>query len=155
MARWAALWAVNPRTGALPMGRARKHREGQYAPLPYALLKSDAWRSLSGAAVRVFLELHTRYNGSNNGNVRLSFAEAGRALGIGKATVQRAYDELIDKGLLRLESEGNWYHRKAHEWRLTTKPVQKIKGQEPASNEWRNYRLPKTERGSGMDQNAG
>ena len=60
-----------PRTGL-----SCKLGERQYVPMPHALLKSDAWRSLSGAAVKVFLELHTRYNGSNNGKVRLSMNEA-------------------------------------------------------------------------------
>ncbi|MCC1494061.1 helix-turn-helix transcriptional regulator [Cognatishimia sp. F0-27] len=129
-----------------------KKGEGQYAPLPYALLKSPAWRSLSGAAVRVFLELHTRYNGSNNAALRLSYAEASQALGIGKATVQRAFRELQDKGMVVLEREGNWYHRQAHEWRITTKPVQRVKGKEPPSHDWRNYRPEKEKRGSDMVQ---
>ncbi len=50
--------------------------------------------------------------------------EAAEILGVGKATIQRAYKELQDKGFLVLEREGNWYRRRAHEWRLTTKPVQ-------------------------------
>lgn len=125
-------------------------------PLPYAQLKSDAWRSLSGSAVRLWLELHTRYNGGNNGSLKLSYAEAGELLGMGKATVQRAYAELVEHGFLALELEGNWYHRKAHEWRLTTKPVQKVRGKEMATNDWRNFQTPeKTERGSETDQNAG
>jgi DNA-binding transcriptional ArsR family regulator len=131
------------------MGKSkRKQHEGQYAPLPYALLKSDAWRSLSGAAVKVFLELHTRFNGSNNGKLMLSYSEAAEALGMGKATVQRAYAELVEKGLLVLEREGNWYHRQAHEWRLTIKPVQTAKGTTPPTHDWRNFRTPKTKRGS-------
>ncbi|SFH37148.1 MarR family protein [Palleronia marisminoris] len=134
------------------MGSSKKKGEGQYAPLPYGLLKSAAWRSLSGAAVRLFLELHTRFNGSNNGKLRLSFAEAAEALGMGKATVQRAYAELVERGLVALEREGNWYHRQAHEWRLTTKPVQKVRGTQPPSHDWRRYRGKKTERGSGMGQ---
>lgn len=134
------------------MGKSkRKHHEGQYAPLPYALLKSDAWRSLSGAAVKVFLELHTRFNGSNNGKLTLSYAEAAEALGMGKATVQRAYAELVEKGLVVLEREGNWYHRQAHEWRLTIKSVQKTKGTTPPTHDWRNFRTQKTKRGSGTD----
>jgi hypothetical protein len=40
----------------------------------------------SGAAVKVWLELHTRFNGGNNGNVRLSMNEAVSALGIGRRT---------------------------------------------------------------------
>ncbi|MCZ4258140.1 helix-turn-helix domain-containing protein [Sulfitobacter sp. G21635-S1] len=129
-----------------------KSGEGQFAPLTYAMLKSDAWRSLSGAAVRVYLELHTRFNGSNNGAVRLSYAEASKALGIGKATVQRAFDDLQAKGFLVLERGGNWYHRQAHEWRLTAKPVQKAKGREAPTNDWRLWREKIPQRGSGSDQ---
>ena len=72
-------------------------------------------------------------------------------LGMGKATVQRAYAELVAKGFLVLEREGNWYQRRAHEWRLTTKAMQRGKGRVLATQDWRNYRLPKTKRGSGME----
>lgn len=136
------------------MGK-RKHSEGQYAPLSYAILKSPAWRSLSGNAVRLFLELHTRFNGSNNGKLRLSYAEAAEALGMGKASVQRAYADLIDKGFLRLECEGNWYHRKAHEWRMTIKPVQGAKHKIVPSHDWRSYQPQKTKRGSIADHKEG
>ena len=125
------------------MGRSKQKSEGQYLPLPYALLRSEAWRSLSGAAVRLWLELHTRFNGSNNGTLTLSYAEAGEALGMGKATVQRAYKELVEHGFLVLEKEGNWYHRKTREWRLTTKPTQRAQGRELPSNEWRYFRAEK------------
>ena len=43
--------------------KGKRPEEGQYAPLPYALLKSPAWRALSGPATKVFLELHTRHHG--------------------------------------------------------------------------------------------
>ena len=90
--------------------------------------------------MRLWLELHTRYNGGNNGRLTLSYAEAGEALGMGKATVQRAYQELIEHGFLALEKEGNWYSRRAHEFRLTTKPVDGVRGKTSATNEWRQYR---------------
>ncbi|QJF51979.1 helix-turn-helix domain-containing protein [Roseobacter ponti] len=127
-----------------------KRSEGQYIPLPYAILKSEAWRSLSGAAIKVFFELHTRYNGGNNGKVRLSMNEAASALGIGKATAQRAFLELQDKGMIVLMTPGNWYHRRAHEWRLTHKPMQTIKGKESATNDWKKWG-EKTKRGSDTD----
>lgn len=133
------------------MGKSnRRQNEGQYAPLPYTLLKSPAWRSLSGAAMKVFLELHTRYNGGNNGRLHLSMNEASAALGIGKATAQRAFKELQDRGLLVLEHPGSWYSRRAHEWRLTTKPTVNSQGKIPATNDWRNWSA-KTERGSDTD----
>lgn len=133
------------------MGKSKRKTEGQYLPLPYGQLKSDAWRSLSGAAVRLWLELHTRYNGGNNGALTLSYAEAGKALGMGKATVQRAYAELVAKGFLVLEREGNWYSRRAHEWRLTTKPTQTARGKIPATQDWHKYRPPKTKHGAGSE----
>ena len=128
------------------MSKSRKHHTGQYAPLPYAFLKSVAWRSLSGSAARLFLELHTRFNGSNNGKICLSYAEAAQLLGLGKATIKRAYEELIEKGFVRLEQKGNWYHRRAHEWRITTKPVQGVRGRIPPTNEWYDYKIDKTKR---------
>lgn len=118
----------------------RRDAEGQYVTLPYAQLKSEAWRSLSGAAVKVWLELHTRFNGGNNGNVRLSMNEAVKALGISKGTAQRAFVELEEKGFIVLHKPGNWYNRRAHEWRLTTKRMQSAKGVEVATNEWRSWR---------------
>ncbi len=120
----------------------KHHKRGaeQYVPLPYALLKSKAWRSLNGAAVKVWLELHTRYNGGNNGNVRLSMNEAVAELGISKGTAQRAFVELEEKGFIALHSPGNWYHRRAHEWRLTTKRMQTAKGMQPATNDWKDWR---------------
>jgi hypothetical protein len=134
-----------------PMGRnGKRSEEGQYVPLPYAILKSPAWRSLSGAAVKLFFELHTRYNGGNNGKIHLSMNEASAALGLGKATIQRAYCDLQEKGFIALEEAGTWYHRRAHDWRLTTKPMMTAKGKLPASNDWRSWRK-KTERGSDTD----
>ena len=132
----------------------KRPEEGQYAPMPYAILKSPAWRSLSGAAIKVFFELHSRFNGGNNGRIHLSMNEAATALGLGKATVQRAFAELQEKGFISLEKAGNWYGRMAHEWRLTTKPMQDAKGKVAPTNDWRAWRSEKTERGSETDPSA-
>lgn len=131
--------------------KGKRSDDGQYVNMPYAMLKSTAWRSLSGNAVRLWFELHTRFNGGNNGQLSLSLNEAVELLGMGKATVQRAFQELEDRGFLALEEKGNWYHRRAHRWRLTTKPMQRAKGKESATNEWRHWRPKKTKRGSKTD----
>lgn len=133
--------------------KGKRSEDGQYVPLPYAILKSPAWRSLSGAAVKVFLELHTRFNGGNNGQVRLSMNEAAEALGIGKATAQRGFAELQSKGFIVLTTPGNWYHRRAHEWRLTHKPMQTAKRRQSPSNDWKDW-SEKTEHGSDTDPSA-
>ncbi len=134
--------------------KGKRSDEGQYVPLPYAMIKSQAWRSLSGPAVKLWLELHTRFNGSNNGKLVLSMNEAAEILGLGKATVQRAFEDLQDKGFLVLEQEGNWYHRQAHEWRLTTKPTQTRSVKKAATNDWRLWQPEKTKRGSESDPSA-
>lgn len=77
-----------------------------------------------------------------------------KTLGIGKGTAQRAFLELAEKGFIALETQGSWYHRKASEWRLTTKPMQTVNGKVAATNEWRNWRPPKTKRGTDTDPSA-
>ena len=133
--------------------KGKRPVEGQYAPLPYAMLKSPAWRSLSGAAIKVWMELHTRFNGGNNGKLHLSMNEAAEILGLGKATVQRAFKELEYKGFIALETPGDWYARRAHDWRITLKPMQRPQGKEMPTNDWRNWH-PKTKRGSVADPSA-
>ena len=111
------------------MGRKRRKAdktgrsvEGQYAKLDFAFLKSDAFRRLSGPAIKTFLELRSRYNGHNNGRIALSLDECTRLFSIGKGTAQRSFQELEAKGFVRLATLGRWYGRKASEWELTTLP---------------------------------
>lgn len=127
-------------------GKGKKGDGEQYVPMPYKMLRSDAWRSLSGAAVKLYLELHTRYNGGNNGKLHLSMKEAAEILCMGKATIQRAYDELTEKGFIALEVPGNWYSRRAHDWRLTSKPTEGRAGRTPPTLDWTKWRKPKSQK---------
>jgi hypothetical protein len=122
--------------------KGKKGDKDQFINIPYQMLRSDAWRSLSGAAVKLYLELHTRFNGGNNGKLHLSMNEATELLGIGKATAKRAYDELMEKGFLVLETPGNWYSRRAHDWRITSKPTETRAGRIPPTVDWKDWRKP-------------
>lgn len=117
----------------------RNEGEGQYVPLPHAMLQSPAWRSLSGGAVRVFLELRSRYNGANNGQLSLSSQQAADLLGMSKSTVSRAFKELIEKGFLKLRVRGQWYGRRAAEYVVTDRSYQG----HPASRDWQRWNPPK------------
>lgn len=130
----------------------RSEGDGQWVPLSYSLLHSPAWRSLSGAAAKVFLELRSRFNGGNNGKLILSLENAADCLGIGKATVQRALAELVAKGFVIRTRLGNWYGRLASTWAVTDKGVDGS----PPTNAWKQWRPApeKTERGSNMDPSA-
>ena len=111
----------------------------QYAPLSYPFLKSPAWRSLSGPASKVWLEVRSRYNGGNNGKLSLSLDEGARLLHLGKATVQRALRELQEKGFLVMTERGQWYGRKATLWRVTDKSC----AEHFATNDWKRWQVPK------------
>jgi hypothetical protein len=117
----------------------RNEGGGQYAPLPYVLLQSEAWRSLRGNSIKVWLEIRSRFNGGNNGSLSLSLDEGARLLGIGKATVSRALKELQTKGFLEMTKQGQWYGRQATLWRTTDS---KCNGH-PATNEWKHWPEPK------------
>jgi hypothetical protein len=116
------------------MARDKQKSKGQYLQLWHELLKSPAWRSLSGPAIKVFLELAARFNGGNNGRLLLPYEDAKRNLGLGKTTVMRAFRELERKGFVLRVKPGNWYFRQAHEWAITIKPLQ---DEISARNTWR------------------
>jgi hypothetical protein len=122
--------------GANATGRSK--RGGQFVPIPYDMAESAAWRSLSGAAVKVYVELRRRFNGSNNGELSLSLDEAARLLHLGKATVARAFAELEAKGFIRMTARGQWYGRLATTYSVTDRPV----GSNPPTNAWRIWRSP-------------
>jgi hypothetical protein len=127
----------------------------QYAVVTYAMLHSPAWRSLSGAAVKVFLELRTRFHGGNNGRLILSLEEASRLLGLGKGTVCRALGELQDKGFVIRTKKGHWYGRQASTWAVVDKPIEGM----GAVQGWKTWqppppkakKPPKTKLGARMD----
>jgi hypothetical protein len=127
------------------MARSRKSRanatgrnkgEGQYVKLQYELLNSEAWRTLSGPAIKVFFELRTRFHGGNNGKLHLSLDEAAGLLRLGKATVLRAFDQLEERGLIACTKRGHWYGHRASEWAVAD---QGIDGG-PPSYAWKQWR---------------
>ncbi len=91
--------------------------------MPYTMLQSPAWRSLSGPAVKVWFELRNRFHGGNNGRLTLSMDEAARLLSLSKSTVKRALEELQEKGFIVRTRQGQWYGRQASEWAVTDKGV--------------------------------
>ena len=100
------------------------------------MARSLAWRSLSGKAVKVWIEIRSRFNGFNNGDLRLSMDEGALLLGMSKSTVQRAFMELEEKGFLELTERGFFYGRMATRYSVTD---QKLNGQN-ATRAWQLWR---------------
>lgn len=118
--------------------RGRRGSGGQFVPIPYLMARSEAWRSLRGGAVKVYVELRSRFNGGNNGRLSLSYADAAVLLGMSKTTVKRAFDELQAKGFILRTRPGQWYGRRAAEWAVCDRS---LKGYGP-TNAWQNWRAP-------------
>lgn len=116
----------------------------RFLPISYDMAQSPAWRSLSGPAVKVWVELRSRFNGQNNGALTLSMDEATRLLKIGKATAQRAFAELTEKGFIVKTRDGHWYGRMATQWAVTDRALQ---GNLP-TNAWKSWRPKKQSLGS-------
>ena len=116
--------------------RGDSKREGQYFGLSYSMAHSAAFRSLSGGALKVLVELRCRFNGGNNGKVFLSYQEASDKLGMSKSTAARAFAELKAKGFIRVARPGHFYGRRAAEWILTDCPH----AGHPATRDWQAWR---------------
>tara|TARA_R110002072_G_scaffold20102_1_gene73664 strand:- start:3426 stop:4019 length:594 start_codon:yes stop_codon:yes gene_type:complete len=116
--------------------KGRSKGDGQYLPIPYTMAHCEAFRSLSGPALKVWVELRCRYNGANNGRVSLSYQNAADLLHMGKSTVTRAFGELRDKGFVKLRRQGQWYGRLAAEYVLTD---QSFEGNKP-TRDWQSWK---------------
>ncbi len=115
--------------------KGRSKTNGQFVPIPHAMAQSPAWRSLRGNSIKVYVELRRRFNGGNNGQLTLSLDEGADLLGISKATVMRALQELEKKGFVVMTKRGFWYGRRASEYAVTDRSL----NGHPPTNAWRKW----------------
>lgn len=113
----------------------RSSTGGKFVRLGDGLLTSEAWHSLSGPAVKYYIELRRRFNGSNNGHLFLGLDEAKNLLRIGKTTAHNAQKELVAKGLIRQTRRGGFHQHIAATWALTDEPT----GTQPATHDFKKW----------------
>ena len=58
------------------MTKRSKDKAARHIRLYHWLLRSEAWQSLSANARAIYIEMATRYNGSNNGQIPFSVRDA-------------------------------------------------------------------------------
>lgn len=94
-----------------PAAGGAKH----WVMLEHYLLASPAWCDLSANARVVYVELKRRYNGKNNGMLRLSTREAAAIIKAEASndTGARALTELADHGFIAV-TEDSTFNRKVH-----------------------------------------
>src|SRR5436305_9553855 len=87
-------------------GRNRNHR---FVALDFALLGSDAYRSLSTGARALLVEFNRLYNGANNGELYMSQRKAAELVGVANHATAAGYlRELQDRGFIRQKIKGSF-----------------------------------------------
>ena len=84
-------------------------------------LDEAPWQGLSAAAKIFYLQLKSKYNGSNNGKIRISYSKMRSVKGcLTNQTISKAIKELRSKGWIGVEEIGG-LHRHYNLYRLTFK----------------------------------
>lgn len=117
-------------------GRGKSH---SFVMLRFDMMDSAAWRRLSPNARCVWMEIVRRYNGFNNGDIPLSCREAAELCNISKNTAGRAFQELQDKGFVKIGQYAGFKnkHRVSTRWEITHERCD----DKPPTNEWKKLEI--------------
>lgn len=115
---------------------------GRFARLPHEVMLSPAYRSLSPNARALLVEMMAMENGQNNGSLWLSIRDAAARIGlVNKESVGRAFEDLLQAGLIALTKEAHFSVKasetsRARCWRLTFLHWVGVGGR---TDEWRQF----------------
>lgn len=101
-------------------GRSKSHL-GRFTALPHAMMKTEAWTTLSAQARAVYVEVASIYNGENNGYLGFSSRTAAERCNISRNTAMKALRTLVERGFIECVTPGGFSRKTPHapEWRLT------------------------------------
>lgn len=113
--------------------------------LPHFMLNCPAWKTLPSNAKALLLDVWTRHNGMNNGEISYSVREA-EEIGLSKDQAGRAFKELVERGFLKVRRSSAFTLRtkEARTWELTGERF----GDNPATKDfmWWGARSPQRDR---------
>ncbi len=100
--------------------RGRRKRNKSFVMLARRmLLRSEEWKRLSSGAKLFYVYLKAKYNGINNGNIKLHYSELKGIKGLSSpSTISRAIKELEKKEWIKRTELGGLY-RYINEYELT------------------------------------
>lgn len=118
--------------------RRRRHDGPNFIKLFRYVLDSPAYVSLSAWSKAALVEMTRGYNGSNNGNIRLSVRELAKRIGCARDTAWRALQELVDKGFIEPVIRGAFHikYSRATVWRLNDRHCDITGAQSQAFLKW-------------------
>jgi hypothetical protein len=83
----------------LKRGVGRSDPTVRFVWLHHHVIKSAAWESLPGHAIKLLIDVWKRHNGENNDEIAYGCREA-QQIGISQWQAGRMFDVLIDRGFL-------------------------------------------------------
>ena len=124
-------------------GRSPKNKiKGRFVAIPFSVMKSPAYRSLTPTARALLFEIAMLENSENNGQLYLSVRDARDRLGLGDTkAVTKAFDELLMAHLIVITKEAQFVRlapdiSKARSFALTWR---RILGKSGASDAYLGY----------------
>lgn len=86
--------------------KVKPEPNGQHARLYHEALKSPAWIALSSNAIRLYVDMRTKLNNYNNGNIEAVFSELKHRGWNSKTTMHKALRELETLGFISQTRQG-------------------------------------------------
>lgn len=83
-----------------------RRSSGTFAAIPHAVLDSQAFLSLTTAAVKLLLDLIRQFDGKNNGNLAITYSQMQHRGWKSTSTLSRAKDQLLQHGLIEKTRQG-------------------------------------------------
>lgn len=103
------------------MPRRRKSKGMQHVGIERRTLRMIEWGGLSAAAKIFYIHLKGRYNGANNGDIKLPYSAMKDVEGCSNPrTLSKVIKELEKKGWIKVETRGGLYRHNNY-YKLTFK----------------------------------
>lgn len=103
-----------------------KRATNGFIKIEHELMRCPAWLALSIASTVLLLEVWSKHNGRNNGEITYSCREARERFGFGLTRAVASFAELQDKGFIVAMRRGSFNTKtgehRGTSWRLTMEP---------------------------------
>ena len=124
-----------------------KRGAGRFVQLSEWLQASEAWATMKPGPRVLYIEIKRRFYGRNNGRIILSHRDAAKALNMNRNTVGRWFQELQDRGFIRMTQAphlGPTGIGKASMWALDEEPTDDQKPALKRFASWTQKQKPRT-----------